>query len=107
MPRKAGLKVTKLAPMHPGEVLREEFLKPLNLSPYKLAEAGGVPRTRFERIADEKTGITADSALRLSKLLGTTPDFWLNLQTRYDLLMAKKEIGKKLEKIEPIETNAA
>ena len=99
--------MTKLAPMHPGEVLREEFLKPLNLSPYKLAEAGGVPRTRFERIADEKTGITADSALRLSRLFGTTPDFWLNLQTRYDLLMAEKEIGKKLKKIEPIETKAA
>lgn len=98
--------MTKLAPMHPGEVLREEFLKPLNISPYKLAEAGGVPRTRFERIASEETGITADSALRLSKLLGTTPDFWLNLQTRYDLLTAEKEIGRKLHKIAPIERAA-
>jgi antitoxin HigA-1 len=99
--------VTKLAPMHPGEVLREEFLIPLKLSPYKLAEAGGVPRTRFERIANEETAITADSALRLSKLLGTTAEFWLNLQTRYDVLLAEREIGKELNKIEPVGTKAA
>jgi addiction module HigA family antidote len=99
--------MTKLSPMHPGEVLREEFMKPLDLSAYKLAERCRVPRTRIERIAEEKTGITADTALRLSKVFGNTPDFWLNLQSRYDVLTAKKEIGKELNKIEPVKMQAA
>ena len=67
--------------MHPGEVLREEFLVPLKLSASALARQMDVPRTRIERIPEEKTGITADTALRLSKALGTTPQLWLNLQT--------------------------
>jgi antitoxin HigA-1 len=99
--------MTKLAPMHPGEVLREEFLIPLKLSSYKLAEICDVPRTRIERVANEETDITADTALRLGKALGTTAQFWLNLQTRYDLLKAEKAIGKKLDKIEQIGTRAA
>jgi addiction module HigA family antidote len=99
--------MTKLAPMHPGEVLREEFLKPLDLSPYKAAEKTGVPRTRIERIANEETGITADTALRLGKLFGTTAEFWLNLQTRYDLLTAEKAIAKELNRIEQVEKSAA
>jgi addiction module HigA family antidote len=64
----------KLAPMHPGEVLREEFLIPLSLSAGALAKACGVPRTRMERLAGEETGITADTALRLAKALGTSPE---------------------------------
>jgi antitoxin HigA-1 len=99
--------MTKLAPMHPGEVLREEFMKPLDLSAYKLAARCRVPRTRIERIAEEKTSITADTALRLSKVFGNTPDFWLNLQSRYDVLTAEKEIGKELNKIEPVKIHAA
>jgi antitoxin HigA-1 len=99
--------MTKLAPMHPGEVLREEFLKPLNLSANKLADRCRVPRTRIERIAAEETSITADTALRLSKAFGNSADFWLNLQSRYDLLTAEKEIGKTLNKIERIEPAAA
>jgi addiction module HigA family antidote len=95
--------MTKLALMHPGEVLREEFMKPLNLSAYKLAERCRVPHTRIERIAEEKTGISADTALRFGKVFGTTPDFWLNLQSHYDMLAAEKVIGKELKKIEPIE----
>jgi addiction module HigA family antidote len=98
--------VTKLAPMHPGEVLREEFMKPLNLSAYKLAERCRVPRARIERIAEERIGISADTALRFGKVFGTTPDFWLNLQSRYDMLTAEKEIGKELKKIEPVEQAA-
>jgi addiction module HigA family antidote len=98
--------MTKLLPMHPGEVLREEFLKPLDLSPYKAAEKAGVPRTRIERIANEETGITADTALRLGKLFGTSAEFWLNLQTRYDLLTAERQIGKELKKIEPVQDAA-
>jgi addiction module HigA family antidote len=97
----------KLAPMHPGEVLREEFLVPLNLSAGALAKACGLPRTRIERIAAETTGITADTALRLGKALGTSAQLWMNLQNHYDVEVAKREIGKKLDKIEPIIAHAA
>ena len=90
----------KLAPMHPGEVLREEFLIPLELSPGALAKACGLPRTRIERIAAETTGISADTALRLAKALNTSPQLWLNLQTDYDVQLTKREIGKSLEKIQ-------
>lgn len=79
----------KLAPRH-REVLREEFLVPLELSPGALARACGVRRTRIERIASEETGITADAALRLSRACGTTAEFWLNLQTACDIRTAKK-----------------
>lgn len=92
----------RLLPMHPGEVLREEFLVPLKLSAGALARKMDVPRTRIERIAEEKTGITADTALRLSKVLGTTPQLWLNLQTDYDLETALRMLGKKLAKIEQV-----
>jgi antitoxin HigA-1 len=99
--------VKKLPPMHPGEVLREEFLVPLALSAGKLARICGVPRTRIERIANEETGITADTALRLSKALGTTAQMWLNLQNSYDVRVAKREIGKELARIGRIEPNKA
>ena len=91
----------KLNPMHPGEVLREEFLKPLGLKPYTAARMLGIPRTRFERIASETSGITADTALRFARLFGTSAEFWLNLQGRYDMLVAQKEIGRELDKIKP------
>jgi len=89
----------KLPPLHPGEVLREEFLVPLGLSAGALAKAMGVPRTRVERIAAESIGITADSALRLSKALGTSAQLWLNLQNRYDVEVAERAIGKELARI--------
>lgn len=89
----------KLPPLHPGEVLREEFLVPLELSSGALAKVMGVPRTRIERIAAESTGITADTALRLGKALGTSAQLWLNLQNRYDMQMAEQAIGKQLAKI--------
>ena len=92
----------KLPPLHPGEVLREEFLIPLGLSPGALAKACDLPRTRIERIAAETTGVSADTALRLGKALNTSPQLWLNLQSDYDIQIAKHEIGKKLEKIEPV-----
>src|ERR1700761_148105 len=94
--------VKKLPPMHPGEVLREEFLVPLGLSAGALAKACGVPRTRVERIANEETAITADTALRLGKALGTSAQLWLNLQNEYDMRTAKSRIGKELEKISPV-----
>jgi antitoxin HigA-1 len=96
-----------LPPMHPGEVLREEFLVPMHLSPYALAKICDVPRTRIERIAREEISITADTALRLSKALGTTAGFWLNLQTQFDIATAEKTIGKALAKIIPVSRDAA
>ena len=84
----------KLKPMHPGEVLREEFLVPLKMSAGALARACSLPRTRIERIANEQTGITADTALRLGRALGTTAQLWLNLQTDYDVQIARRDLGK-------------
>jgi antitoxin HigA-1 len=89
----------KLSPLHPGEVLREEFLVPLDLSAGALAKAMGVPRTRVERIAAESICITADTALRLGKALGTSAQLWLNLQNRFDIETAERAIGKRLARI--------
>ena len=102
------MKIVKtLPPMHPGEMLREEFLEPLGLTPYAVARACGVPRTRIERIAREELGISADTALRIARLFGTSVEFWLNLQTRYDILTAARAIAKDLERIEPVKGEAA
>lgn len=92
--------------MHPGEMLREEFLIPLNLTAGKVAKAAGVPRTRIERITREEIGITGDTAVRLGKVFGTTPEFWMNLQARYEVLTAQAAIGTGLKKI-PTLGNAA
>lgn len=92
----------KLKPMHPGEVLREEFLIPLNMSAGTLAKTCGLPRTRIERITSEQTGITADTALRLGKALGTTAELWLNLQNDYDIQIAKRNLGNALDRIETV-----
>ena len=92
----------KLKPMHPGEVLREEFLVPLKMSGGALAKACGLPRTRIERIASEQTGITVDAALRLAKALGTTAQLWLNLQNDYDVQIAKRDLDKVLARIETV-----
>jgi addiction module HigA family antidote len=85
-----------LRPVHPGEILREEFMEPLRLSMNKLALDLRVPVTRIGEIVHERRGITPDTALRLARYFGTTPQFWLNLQTRYDLETAQDE---KLAKI--------
>jgi addiction module HigA family antidote len=91
----------KLPPVHPGEILREEFLGPMNLSPYMVARALGVPRTRIERLANEQTAMTADTALRLARYFGTSPAFWLGIQTQYDLERAQDDLGAELRKIAP------
>jgi antitoxin HigA-1 len=91
----------RLPPLHAGEVLREEFLAPLKLSPYAIAKALGVPRTRIERLIREETALTADTALRLSRYFGTTAEFWMNLQTGYELDCAKRALASKLAKIAP------
>jgi addiction module HigA family antidote len=91
----------RLRPLHVGEVLREEFLVPLKLSPYGIARKLGVPRTRIERLVREETALTADTALRLSRYFGTTAEFWMNLQSGYELECAKRELASKLVKIAP------
>jgi len=72
-------------PIHPGEILREEFLAPLGLSPYAVAKRCKVPRTRIERLCRGETQVTADTAMRLGRAFATGPEFWMNLQTQYDL----------------------
>ncbi|MEN3384182.1 MAG: antitoxin HigA, partial [Hyphomicrobiales bacterium] len=99
--------VATLPPLHPGEVLREEFLLPMELSAYVVAKACGVPRTRIERIAREEMGISADTALRLGRFFGIEPEFWINLQTRYDLATTGKAIGRALERIPVHQSSAA
>jgi addiction module HigA family antidote len=89
----------KLAPVHPGEILREEFLKPLKLTPYAVAASIGVPRTRIERLAREETAVTADTALRLGKLFKTTSAFWMSMQAQYDLETAEDKIAPQIKKI--------
>lgn len=89
----------KLAPVHPGEVLREEFLKPLKLTAYAVAAALDIPRTRIERLAREETPVTADTALRLGKFFKTTPAFWMNMQAQYDLEKAQDKVAPQIKKI--------
>ena len=93
--------------MHPGGVLSEDFLSPLGLSPYAVARACGVPRTRIERLAREETPVTADTALRLARYFGTTAEFWMGVQAQYDLERAQDAAAAALRKIKPRERNAA
>src|SRR5262245_26836389 len=92
----------KLAPVHPGEVLREDFLGPMKLTPYAVARACGVPRTRIERLVREETARTADTALRLARYFGTTPAFWMGIQAQYDLERAEDKAASELDRIEPV-----
>ena len=88
---------TRLPPIHPGEILLEEFLKPMHLSQYRLAKDIGVPARRINEIVHGKRAISADTALRLSRYFGLSERFWLNLQSRYELEMAKDRLGERLE----------
>lgn len=97
----------RLPPIHPGEVLREEFLVPMKLSPYALAQACGVPRTRIERLSREETPVTADTALRLARYFGSTAEFWMGLQAQYDLERAQDEAAASLRRIKPRQQDAA
>jgi addiction module HigA family antidote len=87
----------KLNPIHPGEVFWEEFLKPMGISQNRLALNIGVPPRRINEIVLGKRGITADTALRLAKFFGTSAEFWLGLQSQYDLDVTAEELGKRLE----------
>ncbi len=92
-------------PIHPGEILRDEFMVPLTLSAGKIAKAVGVPRSRIERLAREETALTADTAARLGRYFKTSAEFWLNLQRGYELdcLLADKTRLAALDAIVPLE----
>src|SRR6266403_4589216 len=87
----------KLPPVHPGEILLEEFLTPLCISQYRLAKDTSVPPRRINEIVRGLRAISADTALRLARYFGTSERFWLNLQTRYDLEVVKERLGKRLK----------
>jgi antitoxin HigA-1 len=86
-----------IGPVHPGEILSEEFLKPLKVSQYRLAKDINVDPRRINEIVLGKRAITADTAIRLARYFGTTDGFWMNLQTHYDLIIKRSQIGKKLD----------
>ncbi|MGB7592341.1 MAG: HigA family addiction module antitoxin [Terriglobia bacterium] len=96
----------KLKPVHPGEILREEFMKPLGLSMNKLALDLRVPVTRVAEIVHQRRAITTDTALRLGRYFKTTPVFWMNLQVRYDLEVAEDEQAEKIARdVQPLEAS--
>ena len=98
----------KLKPVHPGEILREEFMVPLGLSMNRMAMDLRVPVTRIADIVNERRAITADTALRFGRYFKNSPTFWMNLQTRYDLEVAEDEIAEKVERdVRPLETTSA
>ncbi len=88
----------KVAPVHPGEILLEEFLSPMDISQYRLAKDISVPARRINEIVHGTRSITADTALRLSRYFGTSERFWLNLQTHYDLEVEKDRLGDRLNR---------
>jgi addiction module HigA family antidote len=87
----------RLPPIHPGEVLLEDFMKPLGLSQYRVAKDIGVPALRISQIVNKKRAVTTDTAMRLARYFGTSPDVWLRLQARYDLEQAQIEYGDRIE----------
>ena len=91
------MKHDKLPPVHPGEVLFEEFLKPLAISQYRLAKDISVPPRRVNEIVLRKRSVSADTALRLRRFFGTSPEFWLNLQSQYDLDVETDRLGQRLD----------
>lgn len=97
----------RLPPIHPGEVLLEDFMKPLGLSQYRVAQDIGVPPLRISQIVNGKRTITADTAMRLARYFGTSPDVWLRLQARYDLEVAEREHGERITREVKVLANAA
>ncbi len=91
-----------LAPIHPGELLREEFLEPLGLSAYRVAKDIGAPEPRIGDIVRERRGISADTALRLSRYFGMSESYWTNAQAHYERELAKDKAGEEIERIRPL-----
>lgn len=99
---------TKLKPVHPGEILREEFMEPLGLNPHKVSLALRVSAPTVSEIVHEKRSVSPDMALRLARYFDTTPEFWLNLQTRYDLETARdREETKVRREVQPLQSASA
>ena len=98
------MSVATVAPIHPGEVLMEDFIEGFGITQHKLAVAIGVPPRRINEIVHGKRGITADTAVRLSRYFGTTSEFWINLQMRYELDHAEDALGDTLSGIVPLVT---
>jgi addiction module HigA family antidote len=96
--------MTKLAPIHPGEVLQEDFIGPLGVTQHRVAVEIGVPPRRINEIVHGKRRITADTALRLGRYFGTSAQFWINLQTRFDLETQLESLGPVLEGIRPLQS---
>ncbi len=92
------MKTTKIRPIHPGEILLEDFLLPLGVTRYRLAKSIGVPQRRIDEICADKRAIAADTALRLPRFFGTDSQSWLNLQSRYDLEVAAESLSERLDR---------
>ncbi len=102
------MKNKKLPPIHPGEILIEEFLKPMGISQYRLAKDISVPPRRINEIVHGKRSISADTALRLGRFFGLAPQFWLNLQNRFDLEVTEDLLSDRLEKeVQVLNSNVA
>jgi addiction module HigA family antidote len=102
------MKNKKLPPIHPGEILIEEFLKPMGISQYRLAKDISVPPRRINEIVHGKRSISADTALRLGRFFGISPQFWLNLQNRFDLEVTEDLLAERLQKeVRVLSSNAA
>lgn len=93
--------MNKLRPVHPGEILREEFLVPLGLSANALAIALRLPTPRISEVVRERRAVSPDTALRLARYFGTSPEFWMDLQTAYDLKLATRTAGDTMDQIAP------
>jgi antitoxin HigA-1 len=99
--------MAKLKPVHPGEILREEFMTPLKLNPHKLAIALRVPAPGVYEIVKEERGVSTEMALRLARYFGTTPEFWVNLQAHFDLEVARDKDQRRVDlEVRPIEISA-
>lgn len=97
----------KLMPIHPGEILQQDFLIPMDISAYRLAKETYIDQTRISEIVNEKRSVTIDTALRLAKYFGTTPEFWINIQTQFDMEIKAAEISDDLQKINTISHKSA
>jgi len=93
--------MNRIPNIHPGEILSEDFLKPMAISAYRLSKGANIDQTRISEIIRGKRSVTADTALRLARFFGNSPEFWLNLQAHYDLEQKKREMEKDLKKIRP------
>ena len=95
--------VERIDPIHPGEILQEDFLTPMNITAYKLAKETFLDQTRISEIIRGKRAVTIDSALRFAKFFGTTPEFWINIQTQYDMESKKEELAPELMRIHQVD----